>query len=115
MAKHTPLPWKWDEPSNWLGTAARIYHKSGDAFDPIAQVQLSGWPKRVGLANAAIIVTAVNAHDVLLAALKRAHELLVENMQLDLGFDKRTRAEIIDGHPDIVSIRAAIAKGEPHQ
>jgi hypothetical protein len=62
--------------------------------------------------NAAYIVRCVNAHEALLAALKRAHKLLVENMHVDLGFEKRTRNEIIDKHADIVAIRAAIALAE---
>lgn len=67
MSEATPRPWIWDEPSNWLGLSARV---CTEKYEPIAQVQLSGWPHRVGLANTDLIVRAVNCHDDLLAACK---------------------------------------------
>lgn len=61
---HTPGPWKFDEPDNWYGLQARV---CTDDFKPIAQVQLSGWPKKVGLSNAALCAAAPE----LLAALEK--------------------------------------------
>ena len=52
---HTPGPWKFDEPDNWYGLQARVCTEDSK---PIAQVQLSGWPKKIGLSNAALIATA---------------------------------------------------------
>jgi hypothetical protein len=54
-AKATPGEWLWDEPDNWLGLSARVCTTK---YEPIAQVQLSGWPKRIGRANAAFIAAA---------------------------------------------------------
>lgn len=51
----TPGPWKWDEPDNWFGMSARICNEK---CEPIAQVPISGWPKRVGRANAALLAAA---------------------------------------------------------
>jgi hypothetical protein len=58
MSNFTPGPWAWDEPSNWYRLSARIYHENAGAFEPIAQVQLSGWPRKVGLANTRLIAAA---------------------------------------------------------
>lgn len=57
---HTPGEWIWDEPSNWNGLSARV---CTEKYEPIAQVQISGWPKRIGRANAALIAAAPDLLD----------------------------------------------------
>lgn len=63
--KWTPGPWAADEPENWHGLSARIYHKSDGKFEPVAQTQLSGWPRRVGLANTKLIAAAPDLYAAL--------------------------------------------------
>lgn len=46
----------------------------------------------------------------LLAALRRAEDMLLVAMHNGLNFDKKTREEIIANHPGMKQIRAAIAK-----
>lgn len=58
MSEHTPGPWEYDEPPNWHGLAARVFHRNGEKYEPIAQVQISGWPKRQALANCRLIAAA---------------------------------------------------------
>jgi hypothetical protein len=62
----TPGPWKMDEPDNWHGTAARVFHvaESG-AYEPIAQVQYSGWLKKQARANANLIAAAPDMYAAL--------------------------------------------------
>lgn len=70
---HTPGPWHWDEPSNWHGLSARVFHKNekGD-YEPIATVARSGWPRDIGRHNAALVAAAPD----LLAALNAAVAVL---------------------------------------
>ena len=95
--KHTPGPWTWDEPSNWHGLATRVYHENEKAYEPIARVQLSGWPRRVGLANACLIAAAPD----LLAACRKALP------QLRWANCHGSRCDEL-----IAEIEAAIAKAE---
>ncbi len=78
MSKATPGPWAWDEPPNWLKTAARIYHEADGKFEPVAQVQLSGWPRRVGLANARLIAAAPDLLEALEGVLRFNDSMTVE-------------------------------------
>ena len=49
-AKATGGPWIWDEPTNWLGLHIRLCNAE---YQPIAQVQVSGWkPRSTGKHNA---------------------------------------------------------------
>ena len=98
-AKHTPVPYKWDEPSNWHGLSARIYHENEGRYEPIATVQLSGWPRRVGLANAAFLVRAANSHEQLLEACRIA----LDNLTNIYGCPNGATASML---------RAAIAAAE---
>jgi hypothetical protein len=61
--------WSADEPDNWHGLSMRIYHEKDGGFEPIAQVQLSGWPKKIGRANGQFIVAAHNHMPAILARL----------------------------------------------
>lgn len=71
MGKHTPGPWKWDEPSNWRGTAARVCN---DNYDPIAQVQIGGWPRSKALANTRLIAAAPEMYEVLKLIAESEHK-----------------------------------------
>src|SRR5438309_2351637 len=63
--KHTPGPWIWDEPSNWLGLHARVFIP--EPYGVVAQVPIEAWrPRSRGRANARLIAAAPE----LLAALK---------------------------------------------
>lgn len=95
MAKHTPGPWIYDEPSNWLGLSARV---CTEKYEPIAQVQLSGWPKHIGRANARLCAAAPD----LLAACKAIRD---------------SRDDVWGGSPSNAAVEAclaAVAKAEGH-
>lgn len=98
MATEQPqgLTWEWDEPDNWHRTAARVFHRNGEKYEPIAQVQLSGWPRRIGLAHARLIAAAPE----LLKALK-----MVAN-----AFKNDSHKRLFPGV--FASVDAAIAKAE---
>lgn len=53
----SPAPWLTDEPANWRGLLARVCTAKYEAICP---VDLSGWGRRRGLANAALIVALRN-------------------------------------------------------
>lgn len=55
LASHTPGPWQCDEPANWHGLAARVCTSK---YEPIAQVQFSGWPRRTAIANTNLVAAA---------------------------------------------------------
>lgn len=91
--KHSPLPWIWDEPGNWHGLSARI---CTEKYEPIAQVQLSGWPRKIGLANAAFLVRAANSYDALVEACEDAMKLWdrKESIDYDQGEVDQIRAAL---------------------
>ena len=92
QAKHTPGLWHFDVPDNWFGMAARIYH---DRSDKIGTVDLKGWGKRIGLANARIIAAAPE----LLEACQLQQDIDWTNEALRIPKDQRNAQTIgvIDG------------------
>lgn len=100
MAQHTQTPWRVDPnySSDIIG---------GDGRD-VAETSLSeGWQRgeEVSAANAAHIVTCVNAHDDLLAALREARAWGVAACTDSGSDDLRQKARV-----DVDQIDAAIAK-----
>lgn len=97
--RHTPGPWGCVGTSNHAHDY-RLTKPNGDTL-PINSSANDHSEQR---ANAAFIVRACNAHDELLAALKMAEEM-VSSLYETAGLDA-------DTDPDILKIRAAIAKAE---
>lgn len=90
--------WGFDEPSNWHGLAARV-HPAGSG-DPIAQVSLSGWGKRRGLAICGLIVALRNAAPDLIAVVRAAakvaqHPRFVRANELGLQVDQWAMVEAL--------------------
>lgn len=86
---HTPKPWKVFTTPDGLKVVGIGSEDGGGICD--AGFGIWAWKEPEGLANAELIVRAVNCHDELLAALKTCREMV--------------------GHPDnIAFIDAAIAK-----
>lgn len=102
-AKHTPTPWKVEEEKISVGKGRLISIKGANGFS-LAVVGVEDYPLMEQ--DAALIVRAVNVHDELLAASKRAlsqYQAFVKEQWLkDDPFHQRTMAEI----------SAAIAKAE---
>lgn len=84
---HTPGPWKWDQPSNWFGLQARV---CTETYEPIAAVEISGWPRKQGPANAALISAAPD----LLAACEMAFRCLSQLVDSGELHDKLNAAMI---------------------
>lgn len=59
IEKATPGPWAWDSPANWCGISDRVA-PAANMGQVIATVDTSGWGKRRGNTNSALIVAAVN-------------------------------------------------------
>lgn len=75
MAEHSKLPWRYDEDEDG---------KDIVAFDGRMVADIN--PSRGhGVANAALIVRAVNSHDALVAAMEEAISRL-ETVQDDVGY-----------------------------
>lgn len=71
MAKFTPGPWDWDQPSNWYGISARVMKR--EPYGMIAQVDISGWrPKSMAIANARLISAAPEMYAALEAIVGEA-------------------------------------------
>ena len=109
--KHAELPWVYPEDSSKapdLAIFSTVKPKSATSEYGacIAHLMLSDpvtgfLPKGQHVANARLIVTAVNAHYGLVAALRRARV----DTQNWLG----TFMDDTDGHPSLVAIDAALA------
>ncbi len=95
---HTHGPWIWDEPSNWHGLQARV---CTEKYEPIAQVQISGWPRKIGKANAALIAAAPE----LLEALEKLAARFAIVAPDDTGLSEEDAARLN-------AARAAIAKAK---
>lgn len=58
--------WEWDQPDKWHGLSARVFRRADDGrFEPIAQVQLTGWPRKIGLIHASVIAAAPEMYEAL--------------------------------------------------
>lgn len=71
LEKATKGEWLWDQPGNWFGINARV---CSEKYEPIAAVAVSGWPKRIGVANAELITTMHNNLPALIAAARKQLE-----------------------------------------
>lgn len=91
----TEGPWEFDEPENWHGLAARVFHPNEGKYEPIAQVQLSGWPRKVGRSNAALIVLLRNNAALLCAALRENEA----RKKIIVGLEALCAAYRLGGHP----------------
>jgi hypothetical protein len=74
MQKHTPTPWKV---KRWTGLGQKGIGIVAERDLAIADITMQLDDKE--MANAAFIVRAVNMHQELVTALKRAHRLLCNN------------------------------------
>lgn len=110
-----------EEPANWLGMSARVCNEK---FEPIAQVPIVGWPRKVGLANGNRIVACVNAcagipdptalraqRDQLLAACKAGRRIIVAAVESACSGRAKELINPND-HAAVKEIDAAIALTE---
>lgn len=102
-AKHTPTPWR-------LAKSAVIEIR-GVSQTPV--VSWSGFDDSNRTtaehkANAAFIVRACNAHDDMVAALRRAEQFIVNAIEANVG-PKDVRDHALTHHVALVEVRAAIA------
>lgn len=105
MSKHTPV--------RLHGKGWRQDHTNGGEFVPLLGSQ-GEWLADIRSNGDfhKFVVTALNAHDDLLAACKESLVILPLAMDSDLDFDAKTKAAIIADYPLIVKLKAAIAKAE---
>lgn len=102
-AAHTPLPWQWDEDSPnsriYITPTDRLCHYVADINSPETDPDGDYPTRKQRLANAELIVRAVNAHDELVGALgqllKKA-EAYIPYRADGWNDDDRENYEIID-------------------
>ena len=74
---HTPTPWDYSA----SGLISGDLRNDGDDSTDVAYCNMEGAVGRIGgLANAALIVKSVNAHDELVAALRSAEQAIVHGI-----------------------------------
>ena len=104
MQKHTPLPWRIAEPGERV--AFEEVHVTGANGRPVAStlypLAKSFW-RAEDEANACFIVTAVNAHEEMLAAAQFTLSVMKTN-HLDIELSEKLAVE---------KLEAAIAKASP--
>jgi hypothetical protein len=106
---HTPGTWVvsgtaiHDRETNYDERGARI----GETAMRIAKTEIMAVPGQQE-ANAQFIVTACNAHDKLLAACKESLDTLIDTLRDAYNAPD----QMIDQHPTVKLLRAAIKKGE---
>lgn len=89
----TPGPWLWDEPDNWHGLSARV---CTEKYEPIAQVQKSGWGRGVGNRNAALITAARNLDAAALLAAWDEREREMEALRAEVEAHREGRRRMGD-------------------
>lgn len=115
---HTPTPWAIDGDDEGFDGIPYIEIAAGtcgmSSYKPIAQVQPTFYPGTDDFAlevqdraNAALIVRAVNSHEALVEALKRAEQFIANGVAL--GFIRMPDAGTPDpAHDTLPAIRAAL-------
>ena len=114
MAAHTPLPWRVT--GGLSGDAMIASDRDGyvPLRTPFREDAFRDGPDRSShsnetlMANAALIVRAVNGHDELVSALRKAEEWIK-------GAYQESQAAVVNGQPrgfSLHDIRAAITKAE---
>lgn len=92
---HTPIPWRaWPDGAITAGGP-----NNNDVV--VAQVEMESTSEEQGIGDAHLIVTAVNAHEELLAALEHSRAVLIFDHRSDERY-----AELI------TQVEAAIAKAK---
>ena len=99
---HTPIPWRaWpDGAITWGGTDNNDF--------VIAQVEMESTSEEQGMADAHLIVLAVNAHDELLAAATDAESWLASSLS---AFNQLTARDNVNRAREILA--EAIARASP--
>lgn len=92
----SPGPWLTDEPANWHGISARV---CTDKYEAICPVDLKGWGRRRGLANAELLVALRNRADRLADVVEAGRALVVRLDEMFAGPTTRAQVE---------SLRAAL-------
>lgn len=106
MAEHTPTPWHFEELEHRPDGCGYIRHET-DRFE-ISHHGDTGRTREENLANAALIVKAVNSHDALVNALQNARRYI--NAVIVNTPDKKKRRNFGDC---LRIIDAALAKVSP--
>jgi hypothetical protein len=106
---HTPTPWVAEGP-DMFGDYNIVRGDSAEAL-AVAAVVSNMRPAEEVAANAALIVRAVNSHEIMRAALKRAEQFIVNGVEL--GVIRMPDADCPDpAHETLPAIRAALQQSE---